>query len=436
MLIDGRARNCVPGAGGGARRARRSSRSRARPTATSCTRCSARSSSTTRSSAATARRARSARRSACSARSRRAGRARSRRRRSPHGTALELDRRRDPRADERQPVPLRRVREHRPGDRRGGSTGEAVPLRARRPTPTAAVALLDGEPEARFLGGGTNLVDLMRLGVETPARPRRRHAAAATTASRTPTTAGCASAPRSATASWRPTRGCGERYPVLSQALLARRLGTAPQHGHGRRQPAAAHALRVLPRTSPSRATSASPGSGCPAREGEHRNHAILGHSRALRRAPHPSDMAVALAALDATVHVAGPARASGRSRSTELHRLPATSPQRDTVLEPGELITAVELPPPPLAATRSATARSASGASFAFALVSVAVVARRLDGDGVADVRIALGGVAHTPWRAQPGRGGAPRPGADHARTRRDSAARTRARAGRAAAR
>jgi xanthine dehydrogenase YagS FAD-binding subunit len=140
------------------------------------------------------------------------------------------------------------------------------------------------------------------------------------------------------------------------------------------------------------------PGSGCPAREGHHRDHAILGHSAACV-ATHPSDMAVALAALGATVHVQGP----GGTREIPmpgLHRLPGDEPQRDTVLEPGELITAVELAPLGLA-RRSAYRKVRERASFAFALVSVAAA---LDvGDGVVrDCRIALGAVAHAPWRAE----------------------------------
>jgi xanthine dehydrogenase YagS FAD-binding subunit len=139
------------------------------------------------------------------------------------------------------------------------------------------------------------------------------------------------------------------------------------------------------------------PGSGCPAREGEHRNLAILGWSERCV-ATHPSDMAVALAALDAVVHVEG----AGGPRSialVELHRLPGEEPERDTVLERGELITAVELPP--LAwARRSRSVKVRERASFAFALVSVAA-ALDVNGGTVRDARVALGGVAHRPWRA-----------------------------------
>jgi xanthine dehydrogenase YagS FAD-binding subunit len=140
------------------------------------------------------------------------------------------------------------------------------------------------------------------------------------------------------------------------------------------------------------------PGSGCPAREGEHRNLAILGHSDACV-ATHPSDMAVALAALAAVVQVQGP---SGERSIplVDLHRLPGDEPQRDTVLERGELITSVEVPPLAFA-RRSLYRKVRDRASFAFAVVSVASALAVEDGV-VRDVRLALGGVAHKPWRAE----------------------------------
>jgi xanthine dehydrogenase YagS FAD-binding subunit len=140
------------------------------------------------------------------------------------------------------------------------------------------------------------------------------------------------------------------------------------------------------------------PGSGCPAREGEHRNLAILGHSAACV-ATHPSDMAVALVALGAQVHVEGPA-GERTIPMPGLHRLPGDEPQRDTVLEPAELITAVTLPPP-IAGARSRYRKVRERTSFAFALVSVATVLDVADG-AVRECRLALGGVAHVPWRAE----------------------------------
>jgi xanthine dehydrogenase YagS FAD-binding subunit len=140
------------------------------------------------------------------------------------------------------------------------------------------------------------------------------------------------------------------------------------------------------------------PGTGCSAIGGYTRHHAILGAS-AHCVATHPSDMAVAMAALDAQVAVLGTA---GRRvvPLVGLHRSPGDEPHRDTVLAPGDLITSVDLPPLPPGA-RSAYRKVRDRASFAFALVSVAAVLR-VEGGVVRDVRIALGGVAHRPWRAR----------------------------------
>ena len=140
-----------------------------------------------------------------------------------------------------------------------------------------------------------------------------------------------------------------------------------------------------------------SPGQGCDAIGGFNRIHAILGASDACV-ATHPSDMCVSLAALDATVHL----QSAGGSRTlpfTDLHRLPGDHPEIETVLEPGELITAIELPALPIAA-HSSYRKVRDRASYAFALISVAA-ALEVEGGQVKDVRLALGGVAHKPWRA-----------------------------------
>jgi xanthine dehydrogenase YagS FAD-binding subunit len=140
------------------------------------------------------------------------------------------------------------------------------------------------------------------------------------------------------------------------------------------------------------------PGAGCSALDGYTRDHAILGASPQCV-AVNPSDMAVALTALDAIVHVEGP----NGPRSvpiTELYRLPGDVPHRDTVLEHGELITAVDLPALPMAA-RSAYHKVRDRRSYAFALVSVAAAVDVADGT-VREARVALGGVAHRPWRAR----------------------------------
>jgi xanthine dehydrogenase YagS FAD-binding subunit len=245
------------------------------------------------------------------------------------------------------------------------------------------------EPEARFLGGGTNLVDLMRLGVE---QPRLLVGVARLPGSVEATDDGglrIGAAVTNADLAAHPL--VRERYPLLSEALHAGASGQlrnlATTGGNLLQRTRCVYFQDV---TKP--CNKRDPGSGCPAREGEHRNLAILGWSEQCV-ATHPSDLAVALAALDAVVHT------STRSLPlTGLHRLPGDEPQRDTVLEHGELIVAVELPPPPPGRSRYRKVRER--ASFSFAVVSIAA-ALAVDDGTVASVRIALGGVAHTPWRA-----------------------------------
>jgi xanthine dehydrogenase YagS FAD-binding subunit len=270
------------------------------------------------------------------------------------------------------------------------------PFRYERPVDAAAaVALLAGSPRARFLGGGTNLVDLMRLGVE---EPDLLVDVSGLPYDRIETSAGGglrigAAVRNSDLASDRLVR---ERYPVLAEALLdgasgqLRNLATV---GGNLLQRTRCRYFQDVTKPCNKR----DPGSGCPAREGEHRNLAILGWSERCV-ATHPSDMAVALAALDAVVLVDGP-RGARSIPLTELHRLPGEEPQRDAVLERDELITVVELPALDLA-RRSRYVKVRERASFAFAVVSVAA-ALDVDDGTVRDVRVALGGVAHKPWRA-----------------------------------
>jgi xanthine dehydrogenase YagS FAD-binding subunit len=186
------------------------------------------------------------------------------------------------------------------------------------------------------------------------------------------------------------------RYPVLAQALLA--------GASGQLRNLATTGGNLLQRTRcvyfqdiSKPCNKREPGSGCPAREGYHRNLAILGASEACI-ATHPSDMAVALVALDTVVRVLGP-KGERTIPLTSFHRLPGDEPQRDTMLEHGELITAVDLPPLSFA-THSHYRKVRDRASYAFALVSVAAAIDVADGM-VRDVRIAFGGVAHVPWRA-----------------------------------
>jgi xanthine dehydrogenase YagS FAD-binding subunit len=259
----------------------------------------------------------------------------------------------------------------------------------------AAVQFFAQGAQAKYLGGGTNLVDLMRENIERPEMvidvTGLSHDIRDTEDGGLIIDAGTKN---TAVASHHAVR---TRYPVLAQAILAgasaqiRNMATVGGNLLQRTRCA------YFYDTDGSRCNKRAPGAGCDAIEGFNRNHAILGAS-AMCVATHPSDMCVALAALDAIVHLHG--RDGARTLPfTELHRLPADHPEIDSVLEPGELITAVELPPLPFAKT-STYRKVRDRASFAFALVSVAA-AVRLDGDRIEDVRIALGGVAHKPWRA-----------------------------------
>ncbi|TDD35068.1 xanthine dehydrogenase family protein subunit M [Actinomadura sp. KC06] len=258
---------------------------------------------------------------------------------------------------------------------------------------SAEDALARHDGETYYLGGGTNLVDLMRLGVETPARLVDVAHLPYDQIQLNPDGGLLigAAVSNSALAADRTVRA---GHPMLAQAVLA--------GASGQIRNLATVGGNLLQRTRCSYFQDAAkpcnkrnPGSGCPAREGEHHNLAILGHSEACV-ATHPSDMAVALSALDASVHVLG--RAGPRTiPMDEFHRLPDNEPERDTVLEPGELVTTVEVPP---LGMPSSYRKVRERASFAFALVSIAA-ALDVDGGSVRDVRLALGGVAHKPWRA-----------------------------------
>jgi xanthine dehydrogenase YagS FAD-binding subunit len=250
-------------------------------------------------------------------------------------------------------------------------------------------------PGAMYLGGGTNLVDLMRLGVARPDAlidvtrlPYDTVEATADGGLR------IGAAVRNTDLAAHPA--VRERYPMLARAVLdgasgqVRNMATAAGNLLQRtRCPYFQDVTRPCNKRRPA--------SGCPAIPGDHSGLAILGHSEHCV-ATHPSDLAVALAALGARVRVTGPA-GDRVVPIPGLHRLPGTEPERDTVLVPGELITAIELSPPPPG--RSAYRKVRERASFAFALVSIAAVLDVDDGT-VRDCRLALGGVAHVPWRAE----------------------------------
>lgn len=258
-----------------------------------------------------------------------------------------------------------------------------------------ALALVTENPGAAFLGGGTNLVDRMKLGVTNPRM--------VIDVSRLPL-AGVEMLPDGGVRIGATVRNSDlaahpvirRRYAVLARALLAGASGqlrnAATTAGNLMQATRCVYFQDV---TTP--CNKREPGSGCSAVGGYVRYHAILGASDKCI-AVHPSDMAVALAALDAVV-VVRDRRGEHNIPVNEFYRLPGDSPQHDTVLKPDQLIVAVELPAPAPAAL-STYVKTRDRASFAFALVSVAAEIE-LENGIVAGARIAIGGVAHRPWRA-----------------------------------
>jgi len=257
-----------------------------------------------------------------------------------------------------------------------------------------AVRQIAGEPTAKFIAGGTNLIDLMKEDVERPSRlidisrlPLRQIEETGDGGLRIG-----ALVPNSDLA-YHPL--IERRYPLLASAILA---GASAQLRN-----MASTGGNLLQRTrcyyfydTATPCNKRTPGSGCAARNGVNRIHAILGTSDACI-ATHPSDMCVALAALEARVHVAGPS--GGRTLEfADLHRLPCDTPERDTNLGADEIITAVELPARGFAAHYTYL-KIRDRLSYAFALVSVAA-ALELEHDTIKEARLALGGVAHKPWR------------------------------------
>ena len=257
-----------------------------------------------------------------------------------------------------------------------------------------AIRRADGE-NAKYLGGGTNLVDLMRETVETPSALVDVTGLSAEVEETDDGGLMIGAATRNTAVAAHPL--VRTRYPMLTRAIVAgasaqiRNMATVGGNLLQRTR------CTYFYDTDGSRCNKRSPGEGCDAIEGFNRMHAILGASPACV-ATHPSDMCVALAALDAIVHL----RSTEGERTValcDLHRLPEDRPDVETVLDPGELITAVELPPSPIAA-HSTYRKVRDRSSYAFALVSVAA-ALELDGDAIAGARVALGGVAPKPWRA-----------------------------------
>jgi xanthine dehydrogenase YagS FAD-binding subunit len=259
-----------------------------------------------------------------------------------------------------------------------------------------AVALLAAEPRGAFLAGGTNLVDHLRLGIATPdllVDVRRLTSGEITDLPDSGVRVGAAVTNSDLAADGRIRR----RYPMLSEAVLAGASGqirNVATVGGNLLQRTRCVYFQDL--TTP--CNKREPWSGCSALEGYNRDAAILGTSERCV-ATHPSDMAVALVALEAQVRTRGPA-GERTIPVADLHRLPGELPEQDTVLDHGELITAVDIPPLAFA-SHSRYRKVRDRASYAFALVSIAAALDVADGV-VRDLRVALGGVAHKPWRAK----------------------------------
>jgi xanthine dehydrogenase YagS FAD-binding subunit len=258
----------------------------------------------------------------------------------------------------------------------------------------SATRLIAARAAAKFLGGGTNLVDLMREEIEQPelvVDVRGLPSAIAATADGGLTID--AAATNTAVACHRAVR---ERYPLVAQAILSGASGQirnmATVGGNLMQRTRCAYFYDRA-----SHCNKRAPGAGCDALEGFNRYHAILGASEQCV-AVHPSDLCVALAALDTTVRVVG-ADGERAIAFQEFHRLPGDTPQVETALGPGELITAVEIAPLDCA-RRSVYRKVRDRSSYAFALVSVAAALETRDGT-ITTARLALGGVAHKPWRA-----------------------------------
>jgi xanthine dehydrogenase YagS FAD-binding subunit len=262
-----------------------------------------------------------------------------------------------------------------------------------------AVADISSKPQTKFLGGGTNLIDLMKMGVEMPAQLIDINRLPLAGVEELPDGKGVRIGALARNSDVAAHDLIKSRYPVLSEAFLS---GASPQLRN-----MATVGGNLLQRTrcyyfyDPAfpQCNKRKPGSGCGALDGYNRIHAILGQSEQCI-AVNPSDMCVAMAALDAIVHVRGP-KGEREIKFADFHRLPGNTPERETNLGHDELIIAVDLPPLPFA-RRSHYLKVRDRASYAFALVSVGAALDLDSGKKIKAVRIAMGGVAHKPWRAQ----------------------------------
>jgi xanthine dehydrogenase YagS FAD-binding subunit len=270
------------------------------------------------------------------------------------------------------------------------------PFTYERATDSTGGVIAASRAGAKYISGGTNLLDLMKLEIERPTHlvdisrlPLKEIEELADGGLRI----GAQATNSDAAADMR----VRTNYPVLSRALVA--------GASGQLRNKASIGGNLMQRTrcpyfyypGPAGCNKRDPGSGCSAIGGFNRVHAILGASDACI-ATHPSDMAVAMSALDAQIELLGANQAVRRVAIGNFHRLPRDTPHIETILEPGEMITGVVLPPPPPG--RQLYRKVRDRASYAFALVSVAVIVA-MEGGTIRGARVAFGGVAHKPWRS-----------------------------------
>ncbi len=258
-----------------------------------------------------------------------------------------------------------------------------------------AISMVSANPAAKFLAGGTNLVDLMKEDVMRPTELVNITPLKYADIKKTGDGVSIgATATNTFTANHELIRG---DYPLLSMAILAgasvQIRNMATNGGNLNQRTRCTYFYDVsMP------CNKREPGTGCGALKGFNKNHAIFGWSEKCV-AVYPSDMAIALAALEAVVHVQGLNNVERSIAFTDFHRLPGEQPEKDNNLKQGEFITSIELPANDLA-MHSYYLKVRERSSYAFALISVAA-ALALDGNMIKTVRLALGGVAHKPWRA-----------------------------------
>src|SRR5947209_5107 len=300
------------------------------------------------------------------------------------------------RTHERQHLPLFGLRQYRCGNpRRGRWRPHMKPFRYEKASGVAAACASAAEPAAKFIAGGTNLVDLMKLQIETPARLVDINALPLRYIEETPEQGlriGALVSNSAVAADIRVRR----RYPLVSQALLS--------GASGQLRNKATTGGNLLQRTrcpyfydTTKPCNKRVPGSGCAALRGLNRMNAVLGVSDDCIAA-HPSDMAVAMTALGARIETVTREGSNRTIPIDALYRAPGNTPNIDTVLAPGELIRSVVLPPPPPG--RQVYRKVRDRASYAFALVSVAMIVAH-DNGRMQTTRVAFGGLSYKPWRS-----------------------------------